>query len=274
MDTPDSYPVATTGSRNAPFCCNVLVLDIYPSREMAQAFISYSQEDAPAAERLVAELEKRGMSVVGLHDQTPLGADLVQTIEQSVKSSDVVLVVVSPSSVGSPWVAAETFLAMSQARSHGHPLVVPVLLQRDVQLPILLRHIQGITLFDRERAERQLDELARSIESKVKRTSSGEPSHVAEADLRILLSAKAGLEAEKIEHARLSATRSLGITGAIAGFAMLAAVGITAWANIWTPVGHSIASAMIGIAAGAFGSLLASRLWRRERRSDPRREKQ
>lgn len=109
---------------------------------MASVFLSYSREDAAKAEALAAALEGRGHSV-WWDRRLEGGSRFSQEIEQALKSSDVVLVCWSHSSVHSGWVQDEA----AEGRDTGR--LVPVIID-DSKPPLGFRQYQAIDLSPRK----------------------------------------------------------------------------------------------------------------------------
>lgn len=90
---------------------------------MQNIFMSYSRKDADFARKLAADLEKAGYDV--WWDITDLrgGDDWVRMIPDAIKSSQYVIVVLSPNSVESEWVKKEYTQALGL-----HKKIIPIML--------------------------------------------------------------------------------------------------------------------------------------------------
>ncbi|MEM7543978.1 MAG: toll/interleukin-1 receptor domain-containing protein [Pseudomonadota bacterium] len=73
----------------------------------ALIFLSYSSEDASLARRLAVDLQARGVDVWLDLWSLQVGEDIAPRIERAVDRADIVLVLVSPSSIASGWVERE-----------------------------------------------------------------------------------------------------------------------------------------------------------------------
>ena len=108
---------------------------------MSDIFISYYHEDRPRAEALARAFEKAGMSV-WWDRSIPAGTNFDQVIERALAESKMVVALWSRSSVASRWVLNE---AEEAAIRH---ILVPVLIERDVKIPLAFKRIQAADLVD------------------------------------------------------------------------------------------------------------------------------
>ncbi len=78
---------------------------------MAKVFISYSRKDLSFVEKIVADLKKSGLDI--WHDVSSLGGGSRWRIEieNAIRSSQFVIVVLSPDSIASEWVEREFLFA-------------------------------------------------------------------------------------------------------------------------------------------------------------------
>lgn len=77
-----------------------------------KVFISYSWADKPAVHEVKKALESGGCDVIIDEEDMVPGGSIMQFIEDSIKNSDVVVSVVSGSSLQSGWVGGESIAAM------------------------------------------------------------------------------------------------------------------------------------------------------------------
>ncbi len=86
------------------------------------AFLSYSRTNRPYAQRLKRHLEERHIAA-WMDDQVRTGEPWRQVIDERVRRSAAVIVVMTPEAAGSRWVERE----INEAEAHGRP-VLPLLL--------------------------------------------------------------------------------------------------------------------------------------------------
>jgi hypothetical protein len=107
-------------------------------RRQSDIFISYAQEDRPAAQRLAQPLEALGWAV--WWDRViAAGRTFDEVIEEAIESAKCVVVLWSKSSVRSRWVRAEA----EEGASRG--VLVPVMIEQ-AKIPLAFRRIQAADL--------------------------------------------------------------------------------------------------------------------------------
>lgn len=124
---------------------------------MTDVFISYSRNDAAAAERFARGFEALGYSVwwdVALRS----GETFDEAIEQALRASKVVVVLWSRASVGSRWVRTEATLADRAGK------LAPVMIEA-CERPILfeLTHTADLTHWSGDRADKAWQALAEDV---------------------------------------------------------------------------------------------------------------
>jgi len=108
---------------------------------MSDIFISYSNEDRGKAEDISEVLEQQGFSV--WWDRSILPGETYDTvIENALDTANCIIVLWSHTSVLSEWVRAEA----SEGKKKG--ILIPVLIERDVRIPIEFRRMQAADLID------------------------------------------------------------------------------------------------------------------------------
>jgi len=141
--------------------------------EMSAVFISYAAEDRDRARILAQALEQRGWPV-WWDREIPLGKAFDEVIEENLARSQCVLVLWSKASVSSRWVRAEA----SAAAARG--VLIPVLLERDVEIPLQFRLLHGADLSDWGGDARHPE--FRAFSAHIETMLSAQPEAVAEAE--------------------------------------------------------------------------------------------
>jgi TolB-like protein len=138
---------------------------------MADVFVSYARTDKPRVAPLVAAIEAQGWSVWWDPAITP-GQEFDQQIEVELKAAAAVLVVWTPSSVGSRWVRGEA----RDGADRG--ILVPVRFE-GAELPIDVRAIHTTDLdgMSREEQSRHLQEMLRALGAVIARKRSSRPEN-------------------------------------------------------------------------------------------------
>ncbi len=125
------------------------------------AFISSNSNDSSWARKLAQSLCQRGLRIF---DEASIkyGADIILAIENGIKSSRHVILILTPHALSSEWVALETSLALSRDPHSADRTLIPVL-REDCEIP---PRLQGIKYLDArtEDFDNQLDCLFDSID--------------------------------------------------------------------------------------------------------------
>ena len=111
---------------------------------MSDIFISYSSEDRGKAKDIADALKRQGFSV--WWDRSILPGETFDTvIEDALEAAKCVIVLWSKTSVSKEWVRTEA----SEGKQRG--ILIPVLIERNVRIPIEFRRMQAADLIDWER---------------------------------------------------------------------------------------------------------------------------
>jgi hypothetical protein len=94
--------------------------------QFASCFISFSNEDETFARRLYTDLQNRGVRCWFAPEDMPVGADISDTLDNTIKASDCVLVILSKSSLSSAWVENEVKKALAEERKKRRVVLMPL----------------------------------------------------------------------------------------------------------------------------------------------------
>jgi hypothetical protein len=108
-------------------------------------FLSYASEDKASARIIANALKQRGVSTWFDESEIMWGADLARNVESAAKSSDYILLLLSPAAVKSPWVKEEISFALSRELKERAIRLVPVLVA-DCEIPPVLRDRQYLDM--------------------------------------------------------------------------------------------------------------------------------
>lgn len=125
---------------------------------MSDAFVSYSSQDAPIVERIVDELRKRGKSVWLTSENVLPGQQLASSVEKGLELSTTVVAVLSRASRRSSWVSTEIAWALANQKP-----VIPVLVDKDAEIPSLLHSYQILDMTTSATFERSISQLAEAL---------------------------------------------------------------------------------------------------------------
>ncbi|MFG2278758.1 TIR domain-containing protein [Streptomyces asoensis] len=129
------------------------------NRENPSVFLSYAAQDAPEARKLEQALALTGIDVWS-DRKLRAGDQWARVISEALENAEVILVLISPSSLASAWVAREWQIALTRSKR-----VIPVLVRGATfaDLPPALADIQAVSLNKGDPAV--IRELARAIQS-------------------------------------------------------------------------------------------------------------
>jgi TIR domain-containing protein len=108
---------------------------------MIRIFVSYSHQDSKFADRLVKDLDNLGVSTFYAKLKIKVGDSIVEKINIGLSSHDILLVILSNSSVNSDWVKKELNSSLMRQLSQQSIRVFPVLLEH-CNIPTLLADIK------------------------------------------------------------------------------------------------------------------------------------
>lgn len=106
-----------------------------------RVFISHSSEDKEFVRSLSNDLDNLGITVWFDEWELSVGDSIIDKIFEGLGASDILIIVLSPSSVVSRWVKEELNVANMRRISDGDVRVLPVL-YKDCEIPLALKHIK------------------------------------------------------------------------------------------------------------------------------------
>ncbi|KAJ0023462.1 hypothetical protein NQD34_003361 [Periophthalmus magnuspinnatus] len=109
-------------------------------RESYHVFCSYSSTDYQWTHALIQHLEDRGLRVCDHERDFTAGRPILENLAESIQQSQKVLLILSAEFVRSRWCLMEDNMSMFRDCLQRKP-IVPVLLQRDLQVPLHLAHL-------------------------------------------------------------------------------------------------------------------------------------
>ena len=129
---------------------------------MSHIFISYASEDRERARQIAAALADHGWSV-WWDRQIPFGKTFDKVIEENLAKAKCVVVLWTRHSVESRWVRAEA------SDGVGRDLLLPVVLERDLKLPLEFKMVQAANLTDWRPGQphEEFERLLKTIDSLV-----------------------------------------------------------------------------------------------------------
>jgi hypothetical protein len=89
-------------------------------------FISYSSKDQAFAERLHADLQNKGVRCWFAPHDMPIGAKIIDALDEAISSRDKVLLILSEGAIASDWVEDEVTRARDEERTRKQVVLFPV----------------------------------------------------------------------------------------------------------------------------------------------------
>jgi hypothetical protein len=135
-------------------------------------FISYSSKDQEFADRLHADLQNKGVRCWFAPHDMPIGAKIIDAIDEAIRLRDKVLLILSEHSVASDWVEGEVTRSLDEERERKQVVLFPVriddtVLQTTKPWTRLLRGQRNIGDFtcwkDHDAYQKVLEKLLRDL---------------------------------------------------------------------------------------------------------------
>jgi hypothetical protein len=128
-------------------------------------FLSHSRKEKPWVRRIVGFLRDRGLSVFFDEDSITPGDNIVIALENAIESSEVLVLVLSRSSVYSKWVAFETTLRIYNDPLNTTRRLVPILIEPidRTLIPSSVRQLDAVDLTDPTNREIEFLHFLRSL---------------------------------------------------------------------------------------------------------------
>jgi len=97
-----------------------------PTKQFQSVFISHSHKDHDFVSRLNSALRRHGVRTWFAHDDLNVGTKIHESVFTAISSFDRLIVVLSKSSIQSPWVIAELRRAMRRQKDEKRNILFPV----------------------------------------------------------------------------------------------------------------------------------------------------
>jgi uncharacterized protein YjbI with pentapeptide repeats len=141
-------------------------------------FISSSSADQGFAERLYSDLQSKGVRCWFAPEDLKIGAKIRSNIDESIRTYDKLLLILSQHSVASQWVEQEVETALEKERREGRIVLFPIRLDNIVMeveggWPALIRntrHIGNFTLWKQhDNYQKAFERLLRDLKAEVEK---------------------------------------------------------------------------------------------------------
>ena len=102
------------------------------SIQFYSCFISYSSKDDEFAQRLHADLQNKGVRCWFAPHDMPIGARILDAIDEAIRLRDKVLLILSADAIASDWVEDEVSKAFAEERDRKQVILFPIRLDDTV----------------------------------------------------------------------------------------------------------------------------------------------
>ncbi len=116
--------------------------------DVPQVFISHSSQDKLRVRKLAEDLMREGISVWIDDAEIMIGDSILEKVNQALLYSDVVLAILSKSSIKSNWVKKEIETVFANNLEGARSLIIPVLLDKlkPEEIPSSIRNVKWVDL--------------------------------------------------------------------------------------------------------------------------------
>lgn len=126
-------------------------------------FLSHTSEDKPFVRHLKNDLERHGVTKVWLDEaEIQIGDSLIKKIDEGLKMTKYIGVILSPRSVKSKWVEKELDIAMNREIGSGEVVVLPLVME-ECEIPGFLQGKLYADFYSEEKYEESLHKLLRRL---------------------------------------------------------------------------------------------------------------
>lgn len=160
---------------------------------MPQVFIAYPYRERALAEQVARALTAEGVSVWFDEQQIRPGDEIASALQRGLQSAGAVVLVLGSQAYGDTWARKEAALALSQGKR-----IIPILPQRDAEIPYILRHLSYLDLSDEAGRSEKLQKLAKTLAEPW--PESADPLAFSSARSETLAASAAEFEAEKVAY--------------------------------------------------------------------------
>lgn len=132
---------------------------------MYDVFLSHNRQQKPWVREFCKLLRDGGLNVFFDEDSIKPGEDTVSAIEKAIESSRHVILVISPSSIASNWVALETAITVYNDPDASKGVLIPIILEsvNPDQIKLTVRRLNRIDLTYPQTRDKQFQDLLRYL---------------------------------------------------------------------------------------------------------------
>ncbi len=140
-------------------CCAKIKKSDTKLEKYHSIFLSHTHDDKPFVRELQNQLNAHGVEEIWIDEaEIQVGDSLMKKIEEGMKTSKYVAVILSKNSVKAPWVQKELEIAMNTEITKGQVVVLPILYE-ECELPVFLSGKLYADFTNADRSEESLRKL-------------------------------------------------------------------------------------------------------------------
>lgn len=130
-----------------------------------KAWITYSLSDREFVDRLKRTLHDADLEFQDLEHEIMPGDNIVDTIYKSIAQADIIFIILSKESVDRQWFSTELGIIISEIRNNPSKKIMPILKDKDVDIPPFINQYQFLDLSDKSQFESNIQRLNKAIKS-------------------------------------------------------------------------------------------------------------
>ena len=129
-----------------------------------KVFLSYSHKDKEIVRKIADDLQREGVSVWFDENVIKPGESWAEKLSEAVAKADAVIVVISRNTAASQWQTSEIAFAISAQRQDASKRVIPVVIDKGVDLPFFLKTVLYCDLSDDSAYKRNFPQLIQALQ--------------------------------------------------------------------------------------------------------------
>jgi hypothetical protein len=222
-------------------------------------FISHNHKDKDIVRKLAEDLRRQGIEVWLDEELIAPGEPWAEKLSRAVEQSDAVLVAMSRNTPESQWQTAEIAFAVAAQKRDVSKRIIPVLIDKDAEVPFFLKNLLYCDLSDSEAYSRNLSQLVQAILRKP-----DEPLRADEVQRLQLESLRAQQVLLWEKEIALTRKKAAWTTSVLAALASMIGASLVLLTGLFgsVQISHRTIEYLIGAAAGILASITAAWLTR------------
>lgn len=213
-----------------------------------RVFLSFVSRDSDAAERIIHHLKVAGFDVASGHTEISPGTHWPSEVLRAIRSNDAVVVLLSAASLAS----ASASFEISAAVASQEKIIIPVVLEKGLELPFFLRDIHHVDLSNPRDWQEGMDSLVRALKH-----PKGGAERLDEGVREALAQEQRSLALERVVQEVMSETREAVLRKSLATYATVLSLLTIFLSGFILSGGGPFPRLLIGLAAGVVSGAAA-----------------